>query len=296
MKTQYTYSLLFIKAFFWIGILFPPDAYCQSSAYHARLVRTNNIRKDKESKGSVAEPKAVYFSNSRIGFSIDQNGNIRKTIDGGANWTLIKIKTRQTIRGIHFPVVNVGYAVGDSGLILKTVNGGKQWQRLNGITSRNLHSVYFENIHSGYAMGEAGTILKTTDGGETWKHLGTNCSLSGSPEGTTFILNKVYFNKSKYDLLAESFAELDTLVKFLIENPSVEIEVSGHTDNQGEMTDNFILSENRAKAVKEYLVSKKINQDRIRCKGYGETKPIASNASEQTRKLNRRVEFMILKR
>ena len=259
-------------------------------------ISLNKPGNSKADNRTCTDAVSIYYYNNDIGFAIDKKGVIKKTKNGGTTWTLVKTNTKLTIRAIHFPVVNIGYAVGDSGVILKTSNGGKIWKQLSSVTTKKLNSVYFSDIKNGYVIGESGTILKTSDGGESWKHLGTNCSLSTSPEGTTFTLHKVYFNKSKYDLLAESFAELDTLAKKLIENPKLVIEISGHTDNHGEDIDNLKLSENRAKAVKEYLVSKKIKPERIKCKGYGETRPIASNAAEDTRKLNRRVEFTILKR
>lgn len=250
----------------------------------------------KDKDGSCTDAVSIYYYNKDIGFAIDKKGVIKKTRDGGRTWIIVKINTSLTIRAIHFPVANVGYAVGDSGIILKTLNGGKDWKKLKTITSNKLISVYFSDIKTGYIIGESGKLLTTSDGGENWKFPGANCSLNSAPEGTTFTLHNVYFNRSKYDLLAESFSELDTLAKFMIENPAMEIEISGHTDSQGDNFDNKKLSENRANAVKEYLVSKKIDPSRIQCKGYGETKPIASNDTEETRKLNRRVEFVILKR
>jgi outer membrane protein OmpA-like peptidoglycan-associated protein len=286
------WKFLFALAFFFSG-------FAGLYAQEANNQTVNLKHTDRSSRGkdvNCADAVSIYYYNKEVGFAIDKKGIVRKKRDGGSTWHLVKINTEQTIRAIHFSVVNVGYAVGDSGIILKTENGGKEWKKLASITNKNLFSVYFSDLKNGYVIGENGTILKTSDGDLSWKHLGTNCSLSSSPEGTTFTLHKVYFNKSKYDLLSESFAELDTLAKYLLENPTIEIEISGHTDSQGDSHDNQKLSENRAKAVKEYLVSKKIDPDRIKCKGYGETKPIASNDMEETRRLNRRVEFVILKR
>ena len=79
------------------------------------------------------------------------------------------------------------------------------------------------------------------------------------------------------------------------EHPNMEIQMNGHTDNQGNAKLNVELSENRVKAVKEYLVTRGIDPHRIKGKGYGGSKPIASNSSEATRRLNRRVEMVVLK-
>jgi outer membrane protein OmpA-like peptidoglycan-associated protein len=78
-------------------------------------------------------------------------------------------------------------------------------------------------------------------------------------------------------------------------NPHVEIELAGHTDNRGSFQQLMSLSQKRVNKVKSYLVSKGIKAKRITGKGYGGSKPIASNESEETRLLNRRVEFTIKK-
>jgi outer membrane protein OmpA-like peptidoglycan-associated protein len=85
------------------------------------------------------------------------------------------------------------------------------------------------------------------------------------------------------------------VVSFLKSNEQVNIELAGHTDNIGNPSKNIKLSQERVNTVKEYLVSKGIDSSRITGKGYGGAKPIASNNSEETRKLNRRVEFIIRK-
>ena len=83
-------------------------------------------------------------------------------------------------------------------------------------------------------------------------------------------------------------------MQFLQVNPKVRIEVSGHTDNQGKKQDNLTLSNNRAKAVYEYLVTNKIVSSRITYKGYAETQPLVDNLTEANRAKNRRTEFKII--
>ncbi len=97
------------------------------------------------------------------------------------------------------------------------------------------------------------------------------------------------------EILPKSFHYLDSLCVLLSKTTNV-IEISGHTDNVGTEEDNLLLSENRAKAVMAYMVSKGILQTRVSAKGYGSTKPVTSNETEQGRATNRRVEFKILKR
>ncbi|MFN8417083.1 MAG: OmpA family protein [Cytophagaceae bacterium] len=113
--------------------------------------------------------------------------------------------------------------------------------------------------------------------------------------GQTIQLNSVLFVQSKPEMLPSSYPELDRVVAMMKENPNIEIRLEGHTDNQGSADGNQTLSEQRVEAVKAYLVSKGVDEKRISTKGYGGTKPIASNYSEETRKLNRRVEFVITK-
>jgi len=88
--------------------------------------------------------------------------------------------------------------------------------------------------------------------------------------------------------------ELNELVKLLNENPSLKIEISGHTDNMGKPADNLLLSNNRAKAVVNYLISKNIGAARLTAKGYGETKPVADNKTEEGKARNRRTEMKVI--
>jgi OOP family OmpA-OmpF porin len=108
-------------------------------------------------------------------------------------------------------------------------------------------------------------------------------------------LNNVFFDFDKWDLRPESFIELDRVVKLLKENPAIEIEMSAHTDSYGTDEYNIKLSDNRARSVMEYILSKGIAPARIISKGYGETKPVVANDTDENRQLNRRVEFTILK-
>ncbi|HTL08445.1 MAG TPA: OmpA family protein [Chitinophagaceae bacterium] len=113
--------------------------------------------------------------------------------------------------------------------------------------------------------------------------------------GQVVRLNNVFFDFDKYDLRPESFVELDRVVDLLQENPAIEIEMSAHTDSRGSDEYNFKLSDNRARSVREYIVSKGIAPGRIISQGYGETKPVADNETDDGRQINRRVEFKITK-
>jgi outer membrane protein OmpA-like peptidoglycan-associated protein len=120
-----------------------------------------------------------------------------------------------------------------------------------------------------------------------------NFNLQPIEVGMVVNLKKVLFRQGTAELLNDSYTELDEVFHFLSDNPPVRIELAGHTDNQGSAKANLKLSQSRVDAVKKYLTGKGVQPNRITGKGYGGTKPIASNATEETRKLNRRVEFMI---
>ncbi len=113
--------------------------------------------------------------------------------------------------------------------------------------------------------------------------------------GMKVTLNSIRFTQSKATLLPESFDELNRLTDLLIANEKMEIQLSGHTDNQGDPAQNVQLSESRVRAVQEYLTKKGIAASRVHGQGFGGSQPIASNKQEHTRKLNRRVEFEIVK-
>jgi outer membrane protein OmpA-like peptidoglycan-associated protein/tetratricopeptide (TPR) repeat protein len=112
--------------------------------------------------------------------------------------------------------------------------------------------------------------------------------------GNKVILNNIFFDTNKFDLKPESIGELQKLVDFMTLNPTLHIEISGHTDNVGNDEINQTLSENRAKSVYQYLITNKIDASRLVYKGYGKTQPIAPNTTEEDRKKNRRTEFKII--
>ena len=108
------------------------------------------------------------------------------------------------------------------------------------------------------------------------------------------ILKNIFFETASAALLPESTKELQRLYQLLIDNPSMKIQINGHTDDVGKDEDNLTLSRNRAQAVYDYLVSQSIVKDRLSFKGYGESTPIESNDSPQGRQANRRTEFVVV--
>lgn len=111
--------------------------------------------------------------------------------------------------------------------------------------------------------------------------------------GSTFVLHNIFFDYDKATLLQQSYNELHTLLGILQSHPTMKIEICGHTDGHGSIDYNQRLSENRARAVVDYLVSHGIDVRRLSFKGYGKSRPIDTNTTEEGRAKNRRVEFVV---
>ncbi len=112
--------------------------------------------------------------------------------------------------------------------------------------------------------------------------------------GQSIRLNNIFFDQAKATLKSESFVELDRVVEFLKGNTDIKVEIGGHTDNVGPAAGNLKLSQSRAQSVADYIIKKGIPKSRIVAKGYGFSKPVASNATKEGKAKNRRVEFTIL--
>jgi outer membrane protein OmpA-like peptidoglycan-associated protein len=107
------------------------------------------------------------------------------------------------------------------------------------------------------------------------------------------IASHIYFETNSDKLKEESKKDLDLLVQILNLNKQIKIDVQGHTDNVGDAAYNMELSQKRANAVRQYLINKGIAPDRVSAKGYGETKPVASNDTPEGKAKNRRVELVL---
>lgn len=108
------------------------------------------------------------------------------------------------------------------------------------------------------------------------------------------VLKNVFFDTDKFDLKPKSKVELNKLAAWLLDNPELKIELGGHTDNKGTPSHNKTLSENRAKAVMDYLINVGINPERLTSQGYGETMPIDTNDTDEGRAQNRRTEYKVV--
>jgi outer membrane protein OmpA-like peptidoglycan-associated protein len=122
-----------------------------------------------------------------------------------------------------------------------------------------------------------------------------NIDLEKAKEGSVAILNNIFFDVDKYDLKEKSVTELEKMIRFLSANPTVRVEIGGHTDNSGSADYNRQLSERRANSVFTFLSQNGIDKKRLIPKGYGPDRPIASNDTEEGRSQNRRIEVRIIK-
>ena len=164
----------------------------------------------------------------------------------------------------------------ERGEFLATMTGGKSFG-LN--VSKEGYLFYSQNFTSEQSRANKPFIIKVP--------------LQKIEIGALVVLNNIFFDSNKFDLLPESKVELQQLITFLKSNPSLSIEIGGHTDDIGTEQSNQELSENRARIVYNYLINNQINTNRISFKGYGESKPLNDNLSEENRKNNRRTEFKI---
>lgn len=144
-------------------------------------------------------------------------------------------------------------------------------------------------------IGKEGYISATEMITDTAKTVVKTILLHRLNVGKAIVMKNVLFQRGTTILLESSKPDLLNVINLLKENPKVELEIAGHTDNVGDADMNLELSEKRAATIKKYLVDNGIASKRVTSKGYGKTKPIADNSKEETRKLNRRVEYIITK-
>ncbi|MBL0309201.1 MAG: PD40 domain-containing protein [Bacteroidetes bacterium] len=148
-----------------------------------------------------------------------------------------------------------------------------------------------EVLKDGYLFYSHNISLKNVKGG---KPFDVDIPLLKIKVGQVVVLNNIFFEPEKYELKPESKTEMGVMIKLLEKNPELKIEISGHTDNSGIEEKNKTLSQNRAKQVFEYLVSKGVEASRISYKGYASSRPIASNSTAEGKAKNRRTEFIVV--
>ena len=130
--------------------------------------------------------------------------------------------------------------------------------------------------------------------GDGFNSVSKDIELKNIKVGSNITLKNVFFNTGKWEVKKDSYAELDRLVALLSDIPNLKIEISGHTDNVGSESFNELLSKRRADAVVNFLVAKGVDKKRLSAKGYGQSRPVGSNYTDEGRAQNRRTEFEII--
>jgi len=187
-------------------------------------------------------------------------------------------------------------------LTAKVDEYNKQLHELNASTSYDIKGSFasYEELFEKYNQSIADLQKLIAERKYTWLSEETkyvdvlqNFKVQRATKGATFKLDNIFFDLGKASLKAESLPSLDKLYDILLKN-AISIELGGHSDSIGSNETNLVLSQERVNSVKKYLINKGITDDRIVAVGYGEEKPVASNATEEGRAKNRRVEVKII--
>jgi outer membrane protein OmpA-like peptidoglycan-associated protein len=174
----------------------------------------------------------------------------------------------------------------------------KDLQRMNILKRGFKEAYYFIDDISLYRRKQPDEIIETVIVGPNKQNFEEDSVLKVNADikiGDKVALKNIFFSPGSYYLLPESYVELNKLAQFLIRNPSISIQINGHSDNTGMKHKNQKMSEYRAREVFEYLIKKGV-QNKMLFKGYGSTQPVASNETDDGKAKNRRVEFEIIKR
>jgi len=152
----------------------------------------------------------------------------------------------------------------------------------------------FHVTANGFLFHSQNVERNNENGNEQWQPVTVDIALHPIESGERIALRNVFFETGRWEILPESEYELAKVVDLLTKNPTLKIELGGHTDNVGRPEANQRLSEQRAKAVYDYLINKGIPSNRLSYKGYGETQPVATNDTDEGRRENRRTEIKVL--
>ena len=240
----------------------------------------------------AADGKTAYYASDRTDskggmdiYTFELREDIRpsKTL-----WVKGKVFDKKTQQGLSSTVELIDLASKEIMTKIQTDENG------NYLVTLPVGKDYAFNVnHVGYLFFSDNFLLSKKAPDSTYEK---NIQLQPIEVNASIVLNNIFFATNKFELDPKSQVELDRLVQLLKENPTVKIEISGHTDNVGKPADNLKLSNNRAITVVNYLISKGIPAQRLIAKGYGETKPVTDNKTEEGRAKNRRTELRVVSR
>ena len=200
-------------------------------------------------------------------------------------WVKGKVYDSKTTAGLPSTVELIDLATKQSNSRVQTDESG------NYLITLPLGKDYAFNVNrKGYLFYSDNFLLKDKSPDSVYKK---DIPLQPIEIDASVVLKNIFFDFNKYELRNESQAELDKVVQFLGDNPNVKVVIEGHTDNVGKAADNKKLSEYRARAVVNYLIENGVKSTRLTATGFGATKPVASNQTEEGRAQNRRTELKI---
>ena len=246
-----------------------------------------------ENEGSLviaANGKTAYYASDRADsrggldiYSFELREDIRPA---QTLWVKGKVFDRQTHKGLPSSVLLTDLSTQEVISNLQTDETGNYL-----ITLPKGKDYAFNVKRKGYLFFSDNFSLSREQGDTAFN---IDIPLQPIEANAAIVLKNIFFDPNKYELKPESQTELDQVVQLLKDNPTLHIQINGHTDNSGKVTDNEILSENRARAVTAYLVTKGIAQTRLAFKGFGDTIPVADNATQEGRAQNRRTELKVI--
>lgn len=177
----------------------------------------------------------------------------------------------------------------DSKLVVSEVDADEQGNYLSVLP---LGKNYAFNVSKkGYLFYSGRFEMKEASGQTQFKN---DIPLQPLQKDNSMVLRNIQFETGKYDLLTSSFIEIEKIVRVLLDNPQLRVQIIGHTDSIGKEKDNLSLSLQRAEVVVAYLISSGVQPDRLKAAGLGSQQPIGDNATAQGRALNRRTELVII--
>lgn len=236
-----------------------------------------------------ADAKTAYYASDRsdskggldiYSFEMREDARPARTL-----WVRGKVFDKKTAAGLPSAVTLIDLATG------QTISNVQTDETGNYLTTLPVGKDYAFNVaRKGYLFYSDSYSFKTGAPDSIYQK---DIPLQPIEVNAAVVLRNIFFDTKKYELKAESTVELDRVVQFLKDNPTVKIQIEGHTDNVGTAADNQKLSTARAISVVNYLVLNGIPNNRLQAKGFGTTKPVADNKTETGRAQNRRTELKI---